>query len=510
MKKLIFYFFILLTVLQSCSKSHSVDPEELKPSKPLLDYPSNNLDKCDVNLTLEWATSIAKDGNAISYELKWGEIGENQQTIRTNETFYELEQLKFNTQFEWQVTAIDSEGNQKESDNYAFKTKAYSDYLYKQTAWHFPEDEDYDICALHTNGEMLAYKIGEGNRIQEILYKKDENSSAVLIEADENGLPAQVVVDDFIFLFSNYNAEENTFDLGVVKDDKQIEILRGLDFDNVDNITISDFINQNQTSRCKSFTFNDAIKWGGYTASAVGCGFSIASAVGTGGLAIPLAALSCTAAVNNIAREFIAEEDTLLYNSSYAYSGAADLIGLSSCFNHDYYSCTASAVAVFSDVYGLFVDEAAETVEAADTEINQVKNILEHGYGTIQVTLSWDNSADVDLWVTDPTNERIYYNHSRSNSGGYLDVDDTNGYGPENIFWEENAPSGTYKVQVDHYSGSAPSNYIVTINAFGNTQTFNGVLNDNETITIANFSNNEIVPLSIIETNTNREKPAKK
>jgi len=42
-------------------------------------------------------------------------------------------------------------------------------------------------------------------------------------------------------------------------------------------------------------------------------------------------------------------------------------------------------------------------------------------------------------------------------------VDDTNGFGPENIFWpKDRSPSGTYRVQVKLHKGSS-ANYKVRV-----------------------------------------------
>ena len=74
----------------------------------------------------------------------------------------------------------------------------------------------------------------------------------------------------------------------------------------------------------------------------------------------------------------------------------------------------------------------------------------------MQVTLTWDNDADLDLHVVEPSGEEIWYEHTESATGGFLDVDDVDGEGPENVFWFVGAPSGRYVVRVVHFSGSAP------------------------------------------------------
>jgi hypothetical protein len=91
--------------------------------------------------------------------------------------------------------------------------------------------------------------------------------------------------------------------------------------------------------------------------------------------------------------------------------------------------------------------------------------------GEVRITLTWDNATDVDLHVTDPFGEEIFTGlvfggNPSSASGGQLDVDDTDGFGPENIFWPENgAPTGQYKVEVVYFNsyGLGSSNYAVTV-----------------------------------------------
>jgi hypothetical protein len=88
---------------------------------------------------------------------------------------------------------------------------------------------------------------------------------------------------------------------------------------------------------------------------------------------------------------------------------------------------------------------------------------IDLGSGDVQVTLIWNNGADLDLHVVDPAGEEIYFGHSTSASGGQIDHDDTAGCGEpgshvENIFWPAGgAPSGGYEAYVDNFSGCAGS-----------------------------------------------------
>jgi hypothetical protein len=105
------------------------------------------------------------------------------------------------------------------------------------------------------------------------------------------------------------------------------------------------------------------------------------------------------------------------------------------------------------------------------------------GTGDVQVTLSWNSVADVDLHVVDPSGEEIYYISRQSASGGELDLDSNAGClsdGPrnENITWPSNgAPIGTYHVLVDYWANctATSTDYSVTVNVKGqSSQTFTG------------------------------------
>lgn len=108
-------------------------------------------------------------------------------------------------------------------------------------------------------------------------------------------------------------------------------------------------------------------------------------------------------------------------------------------------------------------------------QVSNAINVLRLGTGALQISLSWDTATDQDLHVTDPSGNLIYWRSKTSPTGGKLDRDDLDGYGPENIFWTENAPDGTYKVQVHDYTyTSTPNNYVVTVSTPSGGKTYIG------------------------------------
>lgn len=88
------------------------------------------------------------------------------------------------------------------------------------------------------------------------------------------------------------------------------------------------------------------------------------------------------------------------------------------------------------------------------------------GTGNVRVTMTWDRPGDVDLHVVTPQGNEIYYAR-RSQDGGQLDRDDTTGTGPENVFWTENPPRGTYHVCATPYRIREPTNFTITIHRTG-------------------------------------------
>lgn len=69
----------------------------------------------------------------------------------------------------------------------------------------------------------------------------------------------------------------------------------------------------------------------------------------------------------------------------------------------------------------------------------------------VRAVLSWDaDNTDIDLWVTDPNNEKVYYGHRLGYQGGSMSRDFTRGYGPEEYSLRQAKP-GKYKVQAHFY-----------------------------------------------------------
>lgn len=134
----------------------------------------------------------------------------------------------------------------------------------------------------------------------------------------------------------------------------------------------------------------------------------------------------------------------------------------------------------------LFVNETIEDISGLTYE--QVKNL--EGFditlvqelmlsveavatSTIQISLTWNTKTDVDLYVLEPgfvytgaeneTNLVSYFHSMSPTSLGWLDRDNTEAYGPENITFNYQMPVGEYQIAVNYFDGSVATDYTVTV-----------------------------------------------
>lgn len=79
------------------------------------------------------------------------------------------------------------------------------------------------------------------------------------------------------------------------------------------------------------------------------------------------------------------------------------------------------------------------------------KRLLKKEPVDIRVCLTWDtDDCDMDLWVTDPTGVKCFFDHQLTRLGGKISRDITQGFGPEE-FMLKKAVAGKYIVQTNYY-----------------------------------------------------------
>lgn len=121
------------------------------------------------------------------------------------------------------------------------------------------------------------------------------------------------------------------------------------------------------------------------------------------------------------------------------------------------------------------IDDQGRTSRYVSREVA----ILPVGTGDLEVALAMSEPSDLDLYLTDPSGQTIYYGASRGASGGELDLDANAacsrnmGIDHEHVFFPSGlAPRGTYSVRVAHFESCVqgrPIEYRVTVRACGET-----------------------------------------
>jgi hypothetical protein len=111
--------------------------------------------------------------------------------------------------------------------------------------------------------------------------------------------------------------------------------------------------------------------------------------------------------------------------------------------------------------------------------------------GDPQFTLIWNtDGVDLDLHVIEPGGKEIYWEEPKGALGGELDVDNTKGFGPENIYWLVDSdgpdsekvkgpgPPGTYKWFVVYWGGfgglARPTHWQVRVKHAGTVKVYHG------------------------------------
>ncbi|WP_375562698.1 VIT domain-containing protein [Bernardetia sp. OM2101] len=88
---------------------------------------------------------------------------------------------------------------------------------------------------------------------------------------------------------------------------------------------------------------------------------------------------------------------------------------------------------------------------AKELEEEQKKQLFKNMPVDVRVILDWNTlETDIDLWVVEPTGETCNYWNSRTQNGGFMIEDMTDGYGSEEYILKE-AIKGEYILKVDFY-----------------------------------------------------------
>jgi len=155
------------------------------------------------------------------------------------------------------------------------------------------------------------------------------------------------------------------------------------------------------------------------------------------------------------------------------------------------------------------------TVTVLTPQGNPSKNIqlvlVVLGTGDLQATLTWDtDETDLDIHLIEPDSTHVFFSNQEGPTAS-LDVDDRDGFGPENIFVPpDQADSGIYEIFIVYYSDSVPTTATISIKVFADTPlemtaTFTRVLSSEDMNLGVNVANVAFPDGKIEETSGTRD-----
>ncbi len=108
----------------------------------------------------------------------------------------------------------------------------------------------------------------------------------------------------------------------------------------------------------------------------------------------------------------------------------------------------------FPEVELIALNEMNNIIAQAKTPVNTDgidSRLIKNMPVGLRVVLNWDSdNTDIDLWVTDPADEKCFYSAPRTKSGGRISRDFTGGYGPEE-YMIRRPLSGKYTIQANYF-----------------------------------------------------------
>lgn len=146
---------------------------------------------------------------------------------------------------------------------------------------------------------------------------------------------------------------------------------------------------------------------------------------------------------------------------------------------------------IFADEYvdQPTVDEEVKTLTEAVNDFaekrltvyDEALTSVEGKTGKVTVTLLWNTSDELDLFITSPSGDTVNYMSPHSISGGVMDIDKqyaSNGYYVGNAYWN-NPPEGKYivRVNVSGKKTSGSTSFKLRIISGSVTKTYSGSIN---------------------------------
>lgn len=342
------------------------------------------------------------------------------------------------------------------------------------TIFDVSNDTDWDYWVVGKDGDNLFVNV-QNDKPTSVFYTPDPKQDGYAVFFDEDGFPDKLVIDDYIFLFANFSGTKT--DVTLISPDGTISNARDVETN----------INWDESSLKSTSKWSTWFTWTGHAIGGVACAVGVAAGPATFGVAWIVTGIGCGATAVSVLATLAPDDLEILGLPSTLVGAIAAAVG---CVGSPDASCATGLASAASSLMGSATGYLEEHSDAVRVAIASLLN----GDGDVQITLTWDNTADLDLYVIDPYGVTICWDTLRSYEG-ILDKDDNDGYGPENVYWPyDRAPYGNYAVYIHFYPHDDrvgypnSTKYTVLISAFGHDpKIFNGTIDLHKYVAITSF-----------------------
>ncbi len=334
---------------------------------------------------------------------------------------------------------------------------------------------EFPYMVQHENGEVLLLT-AKNDEPTGAIYFVDENTIVQMFLNDDMLMDKVIYNNEVIVLFENYH--DGLVDIAVIKDN---------DFTTYRDVDMP----LDQSSKAFSITNREG-GWSAFfgalntTINISLCAISAVSAV------VPAIAITCGGALVGSLMLFGPSDNNILNGTASTVGIAANTYGcIPALLTRNPLVIAPNCINSMLDAAGLAAGQAEELRQSLTEIIALARGGLQTGDGDVKFTLTWDNDTDLDLYVTEPSGDVIWFGNKFSTTGGQLDTDDQDGEGPENIFWPTDfARPGSYRVEVKMYSGNKETIFWLKPKVgdahYYPTLIF-GIKTDNEVVFVGNY-----------------------
>jgi hypothetical protein len=185
------------------------------------------------------------------------------------------------------------------------------------------QDPDFAVAAIARNGEKLISMTetdSQGNitNVKGAIWVSPDDE-VIVVYLNEDGLPDRLIVQEYVFLFSNYSG--STVDIAIISPSGSISVSRNVSIEleklsnyhsfspKFDSVSLVSMKN-------RAFSWAEALEWTSIIMGITSCAGSIAATAATAGGLIPFLVASCGSLLCDLVNFILPEDNEFLEATS--------------------------------------------------------------------------------------------------------------------------------------------------------------------------------------------------